>query len=51
VLPEVAIEDPQQKFVKDQVTLLARGKPEVMAELIKTWMEEDGSSNGNGSIR
>lgn len=51
VLADLPIEDSQQRFIKDQVSLLARGKPEVMAELIKTWLEEDGSSNGSAGAR
>ncbi len=37
----VVTEDPQQKMVKEQVTTLVKTKPDVAAELIKTWLQED----------
>ncbi|MCL5025235.1 MAG: flagellar M-ring protein FliF [Chloroflexi bacterium] len=36
------VEDPQKKMVREQVTALAEAQPEVMASLIKTWLQEGG---------
>ena len=41
-LSNLLVDDPQDRYVRDQVTVLARAKPEVMAELIKTWLDEEG---------
>lgn len=50
-MPQLTADDTQERLVRDQVTMLARTKPEVMAELIKTWLEEDGSYNGSAVSR
>jgi len=42
-------EDPRQRLVKEQVANLAKTRPEAVADLIKTWLDEDGRHNGNYS--
>lgn len=38
----VVAEDPQHRFLREQVTGLVRTKPEVVAELVQNWLKEDG---------
>lgn len=44
-----AREDPRQRLVKEQVANLAKSRPEAVADLIKTWLDEDGKHSGSYS--
>jgi flagellar M-ring protein FliF len=40
--PKPIQEDPQHKFIREQVTNLAKMQPEAVADMIKSWQHEDG---------
>jgi len=39
--PPLLVEDPHKKMVREQIQAMAKNNPEVLVQLIHTWMEDD----------